>query len=79
MDIERKKRMIIVIRSVIRRQKGSFSLEKLKSEMNLKLRHRNFVNDFENEREISEFIRKIQSEKKLFKYHEEDTRYFFVH
>lgn len=79
MDIEKKKRMLIVIKSVVKRQRGSFSLEKLKDEMSLKLKHRNFVNDLENEREICEFIRKIQSEKKLFKYHEEDTRYFYVH
>ena len=78
-DIEKKKRMLIVIKSVVKRQRGSFSLEKLKDKMNSKLKHRNFVNDLENKREIGEFINKMKSEKKLFKYHEEDTKYFYVH
>lgn len=78
-DIEKKKRMLIVIKNVVKRQRGSFSLEKLKDEMNSKLKHKNFVNDFENKREIGEFIKKMKSEKKLFKYREEDTQYFYVH
>ena len=79
MDIEKKKRMLVVIKSVVRKKRGSFTLKELKEEMSSILRYKNFNNSFENEREISEFIRKIQSEKKLFKYHEDDTRYFFVH
>lgn len=79
MDIEKKKRMLVVIKSVVRKKRGSFTLKELKEEMSSILRYKNFNNSFENEKEISEFIRKIQSEKKLFKYHEDDTRYFFVH
>lgn len=79
MDIEKKKKMLVVIKSVVRKKRGSFTLKELKEEMSSILRYKNFNNSFENEIEISEFIRKIQSEKKLFKYHEDDTRYFFVH
>ena len=79
MDIEKKKRMLVVIKSVVRKKRGSFTLKELKEEMSSILRYKNFNNSFENEREISEFIRKIQCEKKLFKYHEEDTKYFYVH
>ena len=78
MDIEKKKRMVVVIKGVIKRQRGSFTIGQLKEKMNVTLRHRNFVNDFENEKEISEFIKKIQREKRLFKYDEDDNRYFFV-
>lgn len=78
MDIEKKKRMIVVIKGVIKGQRGSFTIGQLKEKMNVTLRHRNFVNDFENEKEISEFIKKIQREKRLFKYDEDDNRYFFV-
>lgn len=78
MDIEKKKRMIVVIKGVIKGQRGSFTIGQLKEKMNVTLRHRNFVNDFENEKEISEFIKKIQREKRLFKYDKDDNRYFFV-
>ncbi len=78
MDIEKKKRMVVVIKGVIKGQRGSFTIGQLKEKMNVTLRHRNFVNDFENEKEISEFIKKIQREKRLFKYDEDDNRYFFV-
>lgn len=79
MDIKRKKRMLVVIKSVVRKKQGSFTIKELKKEMSSILRYKNFDNDIENEQEICEFIRKIQSEKKLFKYKEEDTKYFFVH
>ena len=78
MDIEKKKRMVVVIKGVIKGQRGSFTIGQLKEKMNVTLRHRNFVNDYENEKEISEFIKKIQREKRLFKYDEDDNRYFFV-
>ena len=78
MDIKRKKRIIVVIKGVIKGQRGSFTIGQLKEKMNVTLRNRNFVNDFENEKEISEFIKKIQREKRLFKYDEDDNRYFFV-
>ena len=70
--------MVVVIEGVIKGQRGSFTIGQLKEKMNVTLRHRNFVNDFENEKEISEFIKKIQREKRLFKYDEDDNRYFFV-
>ena len=71
--------MLVVIKSVVRKKQGSFTIKELKKEMSSILRYKNFDNDIENEKEICEFIRKIQSEKRLFKYKEEDTKYFFVH
>ena len=79
MDIEKKKKMLVVIKSVVRKKRGSFTLKELKEEMSSILRYKNFNNAFENEKEICEFLNKIKSEKRLFKYKEEDMRYFFVH
>ena len=44
----------------------------------MKLKHKNFNNVFENEKEVEEFVKKMQREKRLFKYNESDTKYFFV-
>ena len=79
MDIKRKKMIILVIKGVVKEKKGSFTLEELKRSMNVKLKHRNFNNVFENEREVEEFVKKMQREKKLFRYKETDSKYFFVH
>ena len=79
MDIKRKKRIILVIKGVAKGQKGSFTIDELKKKMNLKLKHRNFNDILENEREVEEFVKKMQKEKKLFRYTESDSKYFFVH
>lgn len=47
--------------------------------MNVTLKHRNFNDIKENEREVEEFVKKMQREKKLFRYNESDSKYFFVH
>ena len=69
MDIEKKKRMVVVIKGVIKGQRGSFTIGQLKEKMNVTLRHRNFVNDFENEKEISEFIKSLLLVLILLLYH----------
>ncbi len=79
MDIKRKKRIILVIKGVVKEKKGSFTIEELKRNMNMKLKHRNFNNVLENEREVEEFVKKMQREKRLFRYKESDSKYFFVH
>lgn len=79
MDIKRKKMIILVIKGVVKEKKGSFTLEELKRSMNVKLKHRNFNNVFENEREVEEFVKKMQREERLFRYKETDSKYFFVH
>lgn len=79
MDIKRKKRIILVIKGVVKEKEGSFTIEELKRSMNMKLKHRNFNNVLENEREVEEFVKKMQREKRLFRYKESDSKYFFVH
>ena len=79
MDIKRKKMIILVIKGVVKEKKGSFTIEELKKSMNMKLKHRNFNNILENEREVEEFVKKMQREKRLFRYKETDSKYFFVH
>lgn len=79
MDIKRKKMIILVIKGVIKEQKGSFTIGQLKEKMNVTLKHRNFNDIKENEREVEEFVKKMQREKKLFRYNESDSKYFFVH
>ena len=79
MDIKRKKRIIVVIKGVIKGQKGSFTIGQLKEKMNVTLKHRNFNDIKENERQVEEFVKKMQREKKLFRYNESDSKYFFVH
>ena len=79
MDIKRKKRIIVVIKGVIKGQRGSFTIGQLKKKMNITLKHRNFNDIKENEREVEEFVKKMQREKKLFRYNESDSKYFFVH
>lgn len=79
MDIKRKKMIILVIKGVVKEKKGSFTIEELKRSMNMKLKHRNFNNILENEREVEEFVKKMQREKRLFRYKETDSKYFFVH
>lgn len=79
MDIKRKKRIILVIKGVVKEKEGSFTIEELKRSMNMKLKHRNFNNVLENEREVEEFVKKMQREKRLFRYKETDSKYFFVH
>ena len=79
MNIKRKKRIILVIKGVVKEKRGSFTLEELKRSMNMKLKHRNFNDIQENEREVEEFVKKIQREKRLFRYKEGDSKYFFVH
>ena len=79
MDIKRKKRIILVIKGVVKEKEGSFTIEELKRSMNMKLKHRNFNNVLENEREVEEFVKKMQRENRLFRYKESDSKYFFVH
>ena len=76
---QKKKRIILVIKGVVKEKKGSFTIEELKRSMNMKLKHRNFNNVLENEREVEEFVKKMQREKRLFRYKESDSKYFFVH
>ena len=71
--------IILVIKGVVKEKKGSFAIEELKRSMNMKLKHRNFNNILENEREVEEFVKKMQREKRLFRYKETDSKYFFVH
>ena len=67
MDIKRKKEIILVISSVTKTQRGSFSIEELKKKMKVTLKHRNFNDIKENEREVEEFVKKMQKEKRLYR------------
>ena len=59
MNIKRKKRIILVIKGVVKEKRGSFTLEELKEKMNVTLKHRNFNDIKENEREVEEFVKKM--------------------
>ena len=79
MDIKRKKRIIVVIKGVIKGQKGSFTIGQLKEKMKVTLKNENFNDVQENEKEVEEFVEKMQKGKKLFRYNDTDSKYFVVH
>ncbi len=79
MDIKRKKRIIVVINGVAKRQKGSFTIDELKRKMKVTLKNENFNDVQENEKEVEEFVEKMQKGKKLFRYNDTDSKYFVVH
>lgn len=79
MDMNEKKAIILIMQKVVKNSKGSFTIKELKERIHKNLNCRNFNNISENIDEVNSFINKMKSENRLFKYKEEDTRYFFVH
>ena len=79
MDVKRKKKIILIISSVTKTQRGSISLEELKNKMKVTLRNKNFSDANEVDYEVEKFVEEMQKEKRLFQYNEGDNKYFVVH
>ena len=79
MDIKRKKRILLIISSITKTQRGSISIEELKNKMKVTLRNKNFNDNNEVDYEVEKFVEKMQKEKRLFQYNEGDNKYFVVH
>ena len=79
MDIKRKKKILLIISSVTKTQRGSISIEELKNKMKVTLRNKNFNDMNEVDYEVEKFVEKMQKEKGLFQYNEGDNKYFVVH
>lgn len=79
MEINKKKEVILIINKIVKSKKGNFTIAELKEKIHHKLECRNFKNVKENNEEIEEFIEKLKVNKKLFKYNENDEKYFYVH
>ena len=47
--------------------------------MKVTLKNENFNDVQENEKEVEEFVEKMQKGKKLFRYNDTDSKYFVVH
>ena len=79
MNIKRKKEIMLIMKNVVKDSKGSFTIQELKEKIYKNLNCRNFNNDSENIEEVNSFIKKMKNNKRLFKYNDDDERYFYVH
>ena len=60
MEINKKKKVILIINKVVKNQKGNFTISELKEKIHYNLECRNFKNVKENNEEIEEFIKKLK-------------------
>ena len=79
MDINKKKEILLITDRIVKNERGSFTIDGLKEKIHNRLKCRNFKNVSENNKEIESFINRMKTDKKLFKYNEQDNRYFYVH
>ena len=75
--MERKIRMII--KETIASKKGSFSIEEIRIEIIKSLKKNNFSNKIQNEKITNEYLDNLLIAKKLFRYSESDSKYFYIH
>ena len=79
MEINKKKEVILIINRIMKNQKGNFTIAELKEKIHNKLESKNFKDINENNEEIEVFIKKLKVNKKLFRYDNNDDKYFYVH
>lgn len=68
-----------IMKDTISSKKGSFSIEEIRIEIIKSLNKNNFSNKIQNEKITNEYLDNLLIAKKLFRYSESDSKYFYIH
>lgn len=68
-----------IMKDTISSKKGSFSIEEIRIEIMKSLKKNNFSNKIQNEKITNEYLDNLLIAKKLFRYSESDSKYFYIH
>lgn len=68
-----------IMKDTISSKKGSFSIEEIRIEIIKSLKKNNFSNKIQNEKITNEYLDNLLINKKLFRYSESDSKYFYIH
>lgn len=68
-----------IMKDTISSKKGSFSIEEIRIEIIKSLKKNNFSNKIQNEKITNEYLDNLLIAKKLFRYTESDSKYFYIH
>jgi hypothetical protein len=68
-----------IMKDTISSKKGSFSIEEIRIEIIKSLKKNNFSNKIQNEKITNEYLDNLLIAKKLFRYSESDSKYFYIH
>lgn len=68
-----------IMKDTISSKKGSFSIEEIRIEIIKSLKKNNFSNKIQNEEITNEYLDNLIINKKLFRYSENDSKYFYIH
>ena len=68
-----------IMKDTITSKKGSFSIEEIRIEIIKSLKKNNFSNKIQNEKITNEYLDNLLIAKKLFRYSESDSKYFYIH
>lgn len=68
-----------IMKDTISSKKGSFSIEEIRIEIIKSLKKNNFSNKIQNEEITNEYLDNLIINKKLFRYSESDSKYFYIH
>lgn len=68
-----------IMKDTISSKKGSFSIEEIRIEIIKSLKKNNFSNKIQNEEITNEYLDNLIINKKLFRYSENDSEYFYIH